>query len=252
MLLIFAMNQLTLISLYGSKNSILKNLLYSIFDKINLTIIGKSFNPYQLIQIHSTIVGLEKAVNDTYYNLNLLQDKNIKSNMDFECLFSKLNSHFPMKIRFGGFNRDFKDFLSFRKKPFSRSFQIDLAKKKIVLIGWPHKNGDFHSKLLWNLRNEIEKQCNIRHKYADEEDNDFYLVLGEIVQPAFNSTNKFKEDILNLENSIRQFLADNSFEIEINFTDLKIAQYTNGTLPVEKTKIYEIENLTSSLIKTLY
>jgi hypothetical protein len=246
------MNQLTLVSLYGHKSTILEKFINSINEKINSSSINNYYNPYNINQIHATIIGLEKVTNSNYYNANLMHDKKIKAIMNFDCLSLLLKSHFPIKIRFGGFSEDFNDFLSFGEKPFFRSFQVNLDKNKIVLIGWPHKNNNFNLRLLWNIRLKIEKECNIRHKYADKDDNDFYLVLGEITQTDPIIINKIKKDVLILENSIHQYLADNPIEIEITLQDLKVIQYQNISLPLETTIIHGIENLTSELDRIKY
>ncbi|MFQ6054650.1 MAG: hypothetical protein ACE5J3_01545 [Methanosarcinales archaeon] len=69
--------------------------------------------------------------------------------------------------------------VGFGKTPYELSFQVQLATSKLTLIGWPHKNLNFTDKrMLWDLRHEIETKCNIKHKY--ENDNDLFMVLGEI------------------------------------------------------------------------
>lgn len=161
------------------------------------------------------------------------------------------------RIVFGGFDCSYESFMSLGKKPYERSFQIQWSTRRVTLIGWPHENEDFRNKNLWLLRKNIEEKCNIRHKYAKFNDNDFFMVLGELT--GFNSLSEQELGELRtqsavLEENIRQYLSHTPIDIQITSKDIFIALYENEALPLESTKIYGVQKhgANNSFIKTLY
>ena len=252
------MKQVSLVSMYGSKPLLMENLIKLLWERIKSSSLKKIFKPYQIYQIHGTIIGMEKLLGiNNYYNINKWNDLRIKVEMDFNKLSNVISAHLPISIRFGGFDKSYIDFMSFGKKPYERSFQIQLSKGKVIIIGWPHEIGDFSNKRLWNLRKDLEVNCNIRHKYAKFEDNDFFMVLGDLKGINLFSEqeiNKLKAEVFNLEGIIRKYLSLNPTDITITYEDIYIAQYEKETLQIDSTNMYKIKvlNNNDSFIKGLY
>lgn len=252
------MKQMTLISLYGSKPKKLQEPLKVLCDKIQSSNLKSFFKPYNLDQIHGTIIGMEKLPgSNDFYNANIWREFKNKRKMDFDPLIDVLYTHLPITIRIGGFDSSYKGFMSLDRKPYERSFQIQWSTRKVTLIGWPHEDEEFRSKNLWLLRKDIEEKCNIRHKYAKLKDNDFFMVLGELT--GFNSLSeqelrKLRTQSAVLEENIRQYLSYTPIDIQITSKDVFIALYENEALPLESTKIYGVEKhgANNSFIKTLY
>jgi hypothetical protein len=136
---------------------------------------------------------MEKLIGFTEnFNANTWMESGNREVMEFTPLLKIIKKHFPIKIRFGGFEKSFKHFDSFGKKPYERSFQIQWKTNKLTLIGWPHANGDFIAKRpLEELREDISTHCNILHKY--KYDNDLFMVIGEIKGLQLLTASELKE-----------------------------------------------------------
>lgn len=231
------MFQKTLITLYGSKLESFCNYVYTLQDIVIKAISKDIFRPYHIEQIHGTLIGMESVTTDKLcFNKNLWESEGKRLEMDFTNLKGIINSCFPMQIRFGGFSSDDHSFLSRGELPYHRSFSIDAENRRIVLIGWPHIAGDFSCHQLLNFRKRMKKECNVAHKYAF--DNDFYLVLGE-----FQGENEVinKEKLVEIQEKIRGYMANNPIDIELNDSNLQIARYSDIRLPLETTKTSAIE-----------
>jgi len=251
------MKQVSLITLIGQKPKGLIDIIEYCLDLINNSNLHNEFKPYELQQIHSTIIGMEKLlVPNHFYNSNIWKDLLQKKEMIYENLPNIVNEHLPIHIKIGGFNKNFKEFESFGYYPFERTFQIKLTSKKVTIIGWPIKNGRVVSQIL-SLRNSIEKYANIRHKYANKNDNDFYMVFGEINDKFYEfgkNSEELKREISTIEQKVRDYLALNPYEFIIREEDLYLAQYEHVDLPLNSTKFINFKKETSSsdFIKKLY
>lgn len=251
------MRQVTLISLYGKKTKDLEILINRCVGFVQDSKMRYIFTPYNIHQIHGTLIGMEKLVGFAEnFNANMWTETGNREVMEFTSLIKIIKKHLPMKIRFGGFEKSFKQFHSFGKKPYERSFQVQWQGNKLTLMGWPHENGDFNSiKLLESLRGDIAANCNIRHKY--KHDNDFYMVLGEIKGHQSLTASellemKFSAD--NLEENVRDFLANYPAEVEITPERVFLSQYIDATLPLESTIPCCIANpgIDAEFIRKLY
>lgn len=147
------MRQVTLVSLYGQKRGNLEQLIKMCWKMINDSKLGKVFEPYHMSQIHGTIVGMEKLIGfDNLFNANIWQASGNKVIMRYNEFLNVVTKHLPITVRFGGFDKNYKEFMSFGKTPYERSFQVKWATSKFTLIGWPHKNLNFTDKrVLWDL-----------------------------------------------------------------------------------------------------
>jgi hypothetical protein len=251
------MKQVTLISLYGQKPASLSNLLKNCLKIIQESIFQQIFEPYDIDQFHGTFIGMEKidGIPDIC-NANIWNQIGKREVMNFPPLVDTVKKYLPMKIRFGGFGRTFRGFKSFSKFPFERSFQIQWSADKVTLIGWPHRNDNFSSNpLLKNLRVEVEERCNIRHKYAG--DNDLYMVIGEITDLGHLSQSERKEikdATSSIEEKVRGFLENNPIDVEIKPDQVFLARYREESLPLDSTETYCIDNpgIDVDFIKCLY
>lgn len=253
------MKQVTLVSLYGQKPKPLADLIRNCMSMIQATKLRRIFSPYQLNQIHGTVMGMEKLIGYAdHFNANLWASTSPakKEVMNFAPLVHTVQRHLPIMVQFGNFRPTFADFLSSKERPYVRSFQVQWMTNKFTLIGWPHKNGDFTStRLLDTLRAEIKSACNIQHKYA--EDNDLFIVLGEISGLNLLTDSELAEMKaagLELETQVRDYLETQKVEIEIGAEQVFVAQYEKETLPLESTNAYCLADSrsTGSLIDRLY
>lgn len=237
------MRQLSLVALYGAKNSELGELIRECQQHV-LAIPHIRFRPYELAQVHATIISLER-LNETNYNLNFFKYRNLKKPMDFDGLlqFIRGSNYFPFRIQLGGFaDRDYS-FTSREQRPFERSFQI--SQDKVVLMGWPlggQLKNQSYPNTLDEIRRALQKQ-NILHAYHqdnDDVDNDFYLRVGTVDPLSLTQETK-----RTLEAQIRTYLASYSpIILEITTSNVYIVSYTNNELPVGKTMTWSISDLT--------
>jgi len=253
------MKQVTMVSLYGQKDKKLKRLIEDCWEKINASKFRRIFKPYDMEQIHGTIIGMGKLIGfSELYNANIWHDLEDRRIMDFNDLVDIVKGYLPMTVRFGGFNENYDKFTSLGKIPYERSFQVQWKTSRFTLIGWPHKNGNFtDKKILLELRNEIEKKCNIRHKYARYNDNDLYMVLGEIKWLHLLTNSKLQELKMKsalLEESIREYLRKNYTDVKITDEQVFLAQLEKETLPLDSTNVYYIQDprINNSFIQNLY
>jgi hypothetical protein len=251
------MNQVTLISLYGKKIASISRFLESCSEIVQKSELKQIFEPYQMDQIHGTFFGMEKIEGmPDLYNANIWIRNGKREVMNFSPLIDTVIEYLPMKIRFGGFGKTFRGFRSFGKFPFERSFQIQWFADKVTMIGWPHRDEDFSSnRILEAMRMEVEEKCNIRHKYTG--DNDFYMVIGEIVDRNNLSQSERKEikDATNsIEEKVRVFLKKNPMDVEIEPEQVFIARYRKESLPLDSTETYCINTpgVDADFIRNLY
>jgi hypothetical protein len=261
------MRQVTLVALYGQKPSDLSELLEECQKQIAGEL-GGNFHPYDVTQIHATMIGLERTIGSTGLNLNLNKYRNMQGRMNFERLLGLLRegSVFPFQIQIGGFqNRDYP-FVSRGQRPYERAFSIQ--GDKTVLMGWPIQGQPFgdgrtdvvtlihesriYPTVLDNLR-RAGQNFNILHAYhrlLTDIDNDFYFRIGLIYNSPLNPLQQQK-----VENAIRQFLsAIKPIVLEVTERNVYIASYEDETLPLTSTKVWPVSNtkVTADFIGSLY
>ena len=128
--------QATLVALYGAKPAAFHELIRRCLQKI-AEALGSEFSPYDMDQIHATIVGLEYAAGSALYNLNFYRYRKKALPMDLPGLRNYLLSghRLPFCVQIGGFaDRDYP-FTTRGLRPHSRSFSIQ--GDKAVIMGWP-------------------------------------------------------------------------------------------------------------------
>jgi len=252
------MKQVTMISLYGKKDKDLQLLIEDCWERINISKFRRIFEPYNIKQIHGTIIGMAKHIGSSeLFNEEIWRDSNTRKKiiMDFTELINIVRDHFPMTVRFGGFDENYRDFQSQNKTPFERSFQVQWDSSKLTLIGWPRKNDKFTEELS-KLRNEFKEKCNIKYRY-EKDGKDFHMVLGEIKRPHLltdSELKRLKMETTQLEESIREYLRKHPIDVKINCEQVFLAQYVNETLPLDSTNVYCIQDrvINNPFIQNLY
>ncbi|WP_319421626.1 hypothetical protein [Pleurocapsa sp. FMAR1] len=245
---------LSLISFYGDKPVQLINLIQKLQTRLTNQLIKDKFVPYQLEQIHGTIIGCEGykteagVINKWFY-----ERREETRYIDFPGLVNYLQNRvdFPLNIRFGGCDRhtDY-NFLSRNQHLYERSFQLQPADNQTipVLIGWSWLNNSV-SLAIDNLRRDLQ-QFGLLHKYhttADDIDNDFYLRLGTIDAKLTSA------EIQAISIEIRNWLETQpALHIPVTINDLAFAQYQDLTLATATTKIFPVAKITPSQLEQLY
>ena len=247
-----AIPNVTLVALYGDKPSPLSQLIANIQNY--LTKLPK-FTPYQIEQVHGTVIGCEglkkrEGIISQWFYLNRHEIRYLDCGSWLEYLQN--SNFFPLNICFGGYklDRDY-NFLSRAQHPYNRSFQlqkIDNTTYIPVLIGWPKRDGLITLELD-NLRRDAQK-FNFLHKYhdtADRIDNDFYLRLGSINDSL--STDR----VATIEHHFRQILTKRAaLTISLSPKNLAFARYRDLSLPMMRTQIIPLQAITREQLVSLY
>lgn len=247
------MKQLTCVGFYGhQKTRKFQQYLKSLQTEVD-SLLGNDFKPYDIRQIHGTIIGMEKLIGyrkDANYNIWDIKEK--IELMKFKTFLKIIKDwDYPIKIRFGGFSKEYNEFISCPKsglqrlEPYYRSFSINVRMGKVVLIGWPHKNNDFKNNLeLLKLRSEIKTKANIIHKYDHWEDNDFFVVLGDITNKLYwqEAKNAGKIDALNqkIRDDMCKNVNDRMLDLDLTQNDIYLVQYTQESLELNSSEAYNI------------
>ena len=128
--------QVTLIALYGDKGQDFAAAISECRDLVSKTF-GTAFAPYDIDQIHATIVGLERHRGPAY-NANFSRHRRRDAVvMDFDGFLAYLRGcgHIPFDVQLGGFDDRTYPFTSRETTPYERSFSVQ--GDKVVLMGWP-------------------------------------------------------------------------------------------------------------------
>lgn len=250
--------KVTFVALYGEKPQHFSQLILDSQQLLGERL-GDAFQPYQLWQVHSTILGLERVNDFTYENLNFFQYRGESKEMDFAGFLNWIRSHngIPFQIQIGGFEDRAYPFVTRGQKPYDRSFS--LQHNKAVLMGWPilrkdeeRPNLDVYPTTLHEIRRGTQP-FNILHNYhrqLTDIDNDFYFRIG-----LLNSREILSSTLATVEKTIRQYLSQSGpWSVEVNLSNLSVVAYSDETLPKHSTKFWAIEEeiLTASFIEELY
>ena len=243
----------SLVAFYGNKPPQLVALIRELQIYLaNYESIRDRFIPYQLEQVHGTIIGCEGSktewgiINKWFYDRRQeTKYINIPGLVDY-----LQNRIVPLTIRFGGYDRTFNyNFLSRDRHLYYRSFQLQQAQTQTlpVLIGWSWDNGV--TLAIDDLRRNLQ-QFNLLHKYHETPeaiDNDFYLRLGTIDrQLTFEEINAIATDIRNL-------LATRSPKyIPITANDIAFARYQDLLLTPATTKVIPVTEISANQLLQLY
>ena len=247
-----ATSNVSLVAFYGEKPSLFNLLIENIQNSLTQL---PEFTPYQIKQIHATLLGCEGwgtaagIISKWFY----LRRKEIRY-LDYAGWLQYLqnDSCEPFDVYLGGYqsDRDY-NFLSRNQHPYQRSFQLQKLNETSyipVLIGWPQKK-DLITLELDQLRRDAQ-EFNFLHKYHERDrsiDNDCYLRLGTINSPLSTET------IATVEHQIRETLRTHS-KIKLSFSqdNLAFAQYQDLSLTPETTKIIPLVEITREQLRGFY
>ena len=249
------MKNVSLVAFYGDKTPQLKSLIQQLQECLTSSeIVGDKFIPYQLEQVHGTIIGCEGIKTDSgIVNQWFEQRRQETRYVDLEGLINHLQHQIdlPLTIRFRGYDRTTKyNYLSRKQHLYLRSFQLQPTEAQVVpvLIGWSWENQKV-SLAVDNLRRSFQK-FNLLHKYhstTESIDNDFYLRLGTInCQLSEEDTNAIATDIRNL------LEAQPALDIPLNREDIAFVQYQDLSLTLSKTKVIPISQITLENLNQMY
>ncbi|MGB5632348.1 MAG: hypothetical protein WBM44_29715 [Waterburya sp.] len=242
-----SIRNLSLVAFYGDKPVELINLIHHLQEHLaNHRLVKHKFVPYQLQQIHGTIIGCEGfktelgIISKWFY-----EHRQETRSIDFSGLIDYLRhqADLPLSIRFGGFDRNTEyNFLSRDQHLYFRSWQLQPAADQTipVLIGWSWKNESV-SLAIDNLRRDLQ-QFNLLHKYHATPhaiDNDFYLRLGTIDRKLTS------KEIAEIATDIRDLLETlPALYIPLNLENLVLVEYQDLSLTPATTRVIPVsENL---------
>lgn len=245
------MRQATLVAFYGSKPTDLAELIQSCQEYI-FQFKKLRFQPYQLSQVHATVIGLERLPGPLPYNRNFFKHRRVlrKMNPSGLCAYLQRTEHWPLDIQIGGFQDRNYPFCSRGQRPYLRSFSIQ--GNAAVLIGWPVQPLPFgapQSRLFVerdrypDSLNELRSSAqvyNVLHAYhasAGDTDNDLYLRLGLI-------DNARQLDVATraaLQHGLRAYLSEREPVIStLGLNELNVVCYQHDTLPRSSSRCWPL------------
>jgi len=245
--------QSTIISLYGDKRADFAAAITEC-QQIVAQALGSAFTPYDLRQIHATVIGLERRSASPLFNTNFAKHRGRDVVMDFAGYFAYLRGCglLPFEVQIGGFaNRDYP-FTSRKTRPYDRSFSVQ--GDKVVLMGWPVRGEPFtaapgtpaavlheariYPAILDTLRHAAQRFGILHgyHRTLTDVDNDLFFRVGLVdpkaVTPAMTSV---------LETQMRQHLSiQQPLVIAIRLEDISVAAYEDDRLPVASTQTWSL------------
>jgi hypothetical protein len=249
------MAQLGIVAFYGEKPPVLAHLIEACQQQLRRAL-GAAFQPYELAQIHATMLGLEQAEDGLDINRNFAQVHNERRVMDVAGLlaFLRTTDALPIIVQLAGFADRPYPFTSRGRTPFARSCTIQ--GDRVVLMGWPNhsqaKGSAAYPPTLSDLRRAGE-QFNVLHKYhtkPGDADNDFYLRLG-LLDTAATSAGLIASASADLRNFLR-VLQPTHLSVGVN--QLALVAYHDERLPPASTRSWSLDHpaLTPSFITQLY
>jgi hypothetical protein len=233
--------QATLVAFYGDKPQPLRDLISSC-QLLLADALGQDFCPYELGQVHATIVGLERIEDQPLlHNLNFRKHRGVIRVMDLPGFRDFVIDHFrvPMTVQLTGFQNHDYPFVSRGLPPFLRSFAIQ--GDKAVVMGWPIIGGSSgarfvpiadrtYPKTLDDLR-VAAQAFGILHEYhrvPADFDNDFYFRIGLLSTKGLEPARERE-----IEERVRDHLAGTEpVLIQVSPAALSFVSYVDNTMPI--------------------
>jgi hypothetical protein len=266
------MKQVTLVSLYGAKQDEFSTLITQCQDTVK-SVLGNAFLPYDVRQVHATIVGLER-IGSVNHNLNYWKHRGQQVEMDFDGFlkFLRTSSQIPFEAQIGGFaNRDYP-FVSdpFEKgrdnRPFDRMFSVQ--GDKVVVMGWPLRGQplktvpvtphewaqerQLYPPVLDEIRHSAQKFgiLHAYHKTRTAIDNDLFFRIGLLDTKAMSAGST---DIL-IQEMQEKLSALPPVITQVTQHDVFLAAYEDDKLPLASTQVWSIadERVTGDFVAALY
>lgn len=274
------MKQVTLVALYGEKKKEVADLVALcqkvIAEALRTCSKPGAFKPYELAQVHATIVGLERYAGSRHDNLNYEAKRQRKVPMNVDGYFNYLRQcgHIPFEVQIGGFAERDYPFTSRDTTPFKRSFSVQEGKdrekdsERVVVMGWPVRGKPLDtepgSSATWAQEARLYPTTldAIRHaaqgfgilhgyhKAPTDVDNDLFFRIGLIEPKALTPPARSY-----LEYKIRRLLgAQPPLIIDIGPDDIFVASYVDDTLPPDSTKTWPLTDprVTGPFVESLY
>lgn len=256
-----------LVALYQEKPTTLVQIISECQAQIT-SVAGSAFRPYDICQVHSTIVGLGMFNALPMINAYFYEYRGCQVQMDFDGLlqFLRGSGYLPFQIQIGGFqDRDYP-FTSRGIRPYERSFSF--RDGKAVVIGWPIRgtpnntsnstpiNPIHEARIYPNTLDEIRQAVQafgFLHRYyqsISDVDNDFYFRIG--LYDIASISERMQNEI---EHKLRQLLSKlEPVLIEIAMSELYIVFSEYETLPPESTLVLAVSdpNVTAESVKNFY
>lgn len=221
----------TMVACYGDKPLPLARFIETVQARLRASL--PSFAPYDIRQVHGTIIGLEGSrfpESDCVVNANYLALRGERRRMDLARVFDlvRRSPQLPLRIQIGGFLPGAPPpFLSRGQHPYERSFSI--TGERAVAMGWPHADGT-HPAPLARLRRDLES-VGVLHKYhaaAGATDDDFFFVVGRVRQGDAS------EDALrSVTAELRASMGRAPIEVVVDPHDIQVVGYIDPALPLE-------------------
>ena len=242
--------QLTFVSHYGPKPAPFAKKI-RLLQSIIAEWLGDGFKPYDVEQVHGTIIGLEGARFSTgIRNENFWRFRSEERYIDFEQLLDFLRTwrESYWDVHVGGYDlaRD-HGFTSAGHPPFLRSFSVrgEIA----VAMGWPHCSGSYVPSLD-EFRRAIQ-QFGALHKWHQREsdvDNDFFFVLGRVAK----NTKSARRDAV--QQIIREHLVSVPLRLPVTRARLSFVAYLDPQLPPDTSQTFCLDDpqVTASLLAGIY
>lgn len=240
----------TMVACYGDKPPRLARFIETAQARLGASL--PSFVPYDIRQVHGTIIGLEGSrlrESDCLVNANYLALRGQRRNMDLARAFDLLRRSpgLPLRIQIGGFLPSAQPpFLSRGQHPYERSFSI--SGEMAVGMGWPHPDA-MHPAPLARLRRDLES-AGVLHKYhatVDAIDDDFFFVLGRVGQGDAS-----KEALRSVTDELRASMSRAPTEVVVDLHDIHVVGYVDPALPLETSVSYRLPGLDPASLIALY
>jgi hypothetical protein len=234
------MPQLTLVALYGDKSLALSSFISSC-QGMTSAALGPAFRPYDLRQVHATIIGLEHSAGLFPQNANFWRLRGQRTLMDLSGYLGSLgtSSELPFNVQIAGFAEQDRPFSSRGASPFERGFSI--RGDKAVLMGWPCAIASrgmpkSYPRRLDSIRRRAQ-EFGILHAYHRSEtdlDNDFFFRIGLVDRRALS-----RDAASELEHELRRHMSRlGPLMVNVGPGDLQVAAYRDERLPLSSTRVW--------------
>jgi len=241
----------TMVACYGDKPPALARFIETAQGRLGASL--PSFVPYDIRQVHGTIIGLEGShlpKSDGIVNANYLALRGERRPMDLARAFDlvRRSPRIPLRVQIGGFPPGPQPpFVSRGRHPYERSFSI--SGETVVAMGWPHVDGRFTAPLA-GLRRDLES-VGVLHKYhaaVDAMDDDFFFVLGCVRQG-----DPSEDALRTVTDGLRASMARaRPFEVVVDLRDIHVVGYMDPALPLETSVSYRLPSLDLASLVALY
>lgn len=260
----------TMVAFHGStKPPSIEKLLQDVFKEIEKLPLSKLFQPFDLYQIHATIIGMEAlVVGSQFYNLWFWKNnRRTKRRIDIHRLLKivgRIAKRTPLfTIRFGGFRKAYctclgqsleswhcttsnAEFHRYGHSPYEGSFYIDQS-DAVMITGWPvqsPKAPTAFPHVLYDFRFAAESAGFLDKYHFDQKphwkDDDCYIKLGKL-EKGFS-----QKEINVFEDRIRQYLHDRGpMTVDIKVEDVSFVLYRGPDL--KRGDIIDSVSLTDAL-----